>query len=96
MILLPHLGIGFGNLSATVENTPPGYKSKLPEVPEIFKAATSCCEALLSYCCCMCCIQCCSRLNNQCATALTQLCIAVGCFGCVTCCSEICCSGNEG
>ncbi|XP_047156528.1 uncharacterized protein LOC124846810 isoform X2 [Vigna umbellata] len=96
MILLPHLGIGFGNLSATVENTPPGYKSKLPEVPEIFKAATNCCETLLSYCCCMCCIQCCARLNNQCATALTQLCIGLGCFGCITCCSEICCSGNEG
>ncbi|CAJ1940539.1 unnamed protein product [Sphenostylis stenocarpa] len=96
MILLPNLGIGFGNLAATAENTPPGYESKLPEVPEIFKVATNCCETLCSYCCCMCCIQCCSRLNNQCATALTQLCIGLGCFSCITCCSEICCSGDEG
>ncbi|KAK7265454.1 hypothetical protein RJT34_33074 [Clitoria ternatea] len=96
MILLPHLGIGFGNLSATAENIPPGYETKLPEVAEIFKAATNCCETLCSYCCCMCFIQCCSRINNQCATALTQLCIGLGCFGCLTCCSEICCSGNEG
>ncbi|XP_027329902.1 inter-alpha-trypsin inhibitor heavy chain H3 isoform X1 [Abrus precatorius] len=96
MTLLPHLGIGFGNLTATAENTPPGAETKLPEVPEIFKAATNCCETLCSYCCCMCCIQCCTRINNQCATALTQLCIGLGCFGCLTCCSEICCSGNEG
>ncbi|KAL2960622.1 hypothetical protein AAZX31_17G046900 [Glycine max] len=96
MILLPHLGIGFGNLTATAENTPPGFESKFPEVPEIFKAATNCCETLCSYCCCMCCIQCCTRINNQCATALTQLCIGLGCFGCITCCSDICCSGNEG
>lgn len=96
MILLPHLGIGFGNLTATAENTPPGFESKLPEVPEIFKAATNCFETLCSYCCCMCCIQCCTRINSQCATALAQLCIGLGCFGCITCCSDICCSGNEG
>ncbi|KAG4959232.1 hypothetical protein JHK87_035865 [Glycine soja] len=96
MILLPHLGIGFGNLTATAENTPPGFESKLPEVPEIFKAATNCFETLCSYCCCMCCIQCCTRINNQCATALAQLCIGLGCFGCISCCSDICCSGNEG
>ncbi|RDX69847.1 Inter alpha-trypsin inhibitor, heavy chain 4 [Mucuna pruriens] len=96
MILLPLLGMGFGNLTATAENTPPGSESKLPEVPEIFKKASNCCETLCSYCCCMCCIQCCTRINNQCATALTQLCIGLGCFGCLTCCSEICCSGNEG
>ncbi|TKY54408.1 Inter alpha-trypsin inhibitor, heavy chain 4 [Spatholobus suberectus] len=96
MILLPHLGIGFGNLTETAENTPPGSETKLPEVAEIFKAASNCCETFCSYCCCMCCIQCCTRINNQCATALTQLCIGLGCFGCLTCCSEICCSGNEG
>ncbi|MED6171012.1 hypothetical protein PIB30_036772 [Stylosanthes scabra] len=96
MILLPPLGIGFGNLKATVENTPPGDVTKLPEVPEIFKAASNCCSTMCSYCCCMCCIDFCSRINNQCATALTQLCIGLGCFGCITCCSEICCSGNDG
>ncbi|XP_057747759.1 uncharacterized protein LOC130966953 [Arachis stenosperma] len=96
MILLPHLGVGFGNLKATAENTPPGDVSKVPEVAEIFKAASNCCSRMCSYCCCMCCIDCCSRMNNQFATALTQLCIGLGCFGCLTCCSEICCSGNDG
>ncbi|KAK7291791.1 hypothetical protein RIF29_07215 [Crotalaria pallida] len=96
MILLPHLSIGFGNLIATVENTPPGYEAKLPEVAEIFKAASNCCTTLCGYCCCPCFIQCCSQMNNQLATALTQLCIGLGCFGCLTCCSEICCSGNDG
>lgn len=96
MILLPNLGIGFGNLTATAENTPPGHEMKLPEVAEIFKAASNCCSTLCGYCCCMCCIQCCSRMNNQLATALTQLCIGLGCFGCLTCCSNICCSGNDG
>ncbi|OIW18758.1 hypothetical protein TanjilG_13510 [Lupinus angustifolius] len=95
-IILPHLGIGFGNLTATAENTPPGYETKLPEVAAIFKAASNCCSTLCGFCCCPCCIQCCSMMNNQCATTLTQLFIAVGCFGCLTCCSEICCSGNDG
>ncbi|XP_019463871.1 PREDICTED: uncharacterized protein LOC109362496 isoform X2 [Lupinus angustifolius] len=95
VIILPHLGIGFGNLSATAENTPPGFEMKLPEVAEIFKATSNCCSTLCGYCCCFCCIQCCSKMNNQCATALTQLFIALGCLGCLTCCSEICCSGND-
>ncbi|KAF1875648.1 hypothetical protein Lal_00006278 [Lupinus albus] len=95
MIILPHLGIGFGNLSATAENTPPGCEMELPEVAEIFKATSNCCSTLCGYCCCFCCVQCCSKMNNQCATALTQLFIALGCLGCLTCCSDICCSGNH-
>ncbi|XP_057420076.1 uncharacterized protein LOC130714201 isoform X2 [Lotus japonicus] len=94
MILLPHIGVGFGNLTATAENTPPGAE-KMLEMPEIFKAASNCCSTLCSYCCCMCCIQCFTRMNNQCLTALTQLCVGIGCFGCLTCCSDICCGGND-
>ncbi|RDX77017.1 Inter alpha-trypsin inhibitor, heavy chain 4, partial [Mucuna pruriens] len=78
IILLPHLGIGYGNLTATVENIPPGREeAKLPEGADIFvKAATNCCGTFCNYCCCMCCIQACTRINNQCAIALTQLCDA--------------------
>lgn len=95
MILLPHLGIGFGNLKATAENTPPGYEAKI-EMAEIFKAASNCFDTVCGYCCCMCCIQCFSRMNNQCLTALNQLCIGLGCLACLNCCSHICCSGNDG
>ncbi|KAL2327289.1 hypothetical protein Fmac_020716 [Flemingia macrophylla] len=96
--LLPHLGLGYGNLTATVENIQPGSQdsNKGPDNAEIFvKAATNCCSNLCSYCCCMCCIQACSRINNQCAVALTQLCVGLGCFSCLDCCAEICCSGND-
>lgn len=95
MILLPHLGIGFGNLKATAENTPPGYEAKI-EMAEIFKAASNCFDTVCGYCCCMCCIQCFSKMNNQCLTALNQLCIGLGCLACLNCCSHICCSGNDG
>ncbi|XP_058757521.1 uncharacterized protein LOC131630796 isoform X2 [Vicia villosa] len=97
MLLLPKLGIGFGNLTATAENTPPGAEdTKLPDGAEIFvKAATACCGSLCNHCCCMCCIQVCTKMNNQCATAFSQLCIGLGCYGCLSCCSDICCAGNE-
>ncbi|XP_012573394.1 uncharacterized protein [Cicer arietinum] len=93
MILLPHLGIGFGNLTATAENTPPGYET-VPEMAEIFKAASNCCSTMCGYCCCMCCIQCFDKINNQCLTALNQLCIGLGCLACLNCCS-LCCGGNN-
>lgn len=96
-ILLPNLGIGFGNLIATAENTPPGREeTRGPDGAEIFvKAATNCCGTFCHYCCCMCCIQACTRINNQCATAFTQLCVGLGCLGCFSCCSDICCSESE-
>ncbi|KAF7837543.1 inter alpha-trypsin inhibitor, heavy chain 4-like isoform X1 [Senna tora] len=95
--ILPKLGIGFGNLTATVENIPPGAEeTKLPEAAEqLVKAATYCCTILCNRCCCSCCISLCTRMNNQCAVALTQLCIGLGCLGCLSCCSEICCHGND-
>ncbi|QCE13585.1 uncharacterized protein DEO72_LG11g579 [Vigna unguiculata] len=97
MFLLPHLGIGFGNLAATAENIQPGrHEPKGPDAAEIFvKRATNCCSTFCNSCCCMVCIQACSRMNNQCANAITQLCVGLGCLGCLDCCADICCSGNE-
>ncbi|KAF2287114.1 hypothetical protein GH714_038273 [Hevea brasiliensis] len=44
-ILLPNLCVGFGNLTATAENIPPGAEeTKLPEAAEIIiRAASNCC-----------------------------------------------------
>lgn len=92
-ILLPHLGIGFGNLIATAQNTPPGFEPT-PEMAEIFKAASNCFDTVCGYCCCMCCIQCFSKMNNQCLTVLNQLCIGLGCLACFECCS-LCCGGED-
>ncbi|KAF7142694.1 hypothetical protein RHSIM_Rhsim05G0005400 [Rhododendron simsii] len=96
IIMLRSLGLGFGNLTATAENLSPGYEEeKLPEAAEIFvKAASNCCGKLCGRCCCMCCIQTCSRMNDQCAIVLTQLCGAIACLGCFSCC-ELCCSGKD-
>ncbi|KAF3439706.1 hypothetical protein FNV43_RR17984 [Rhamnella rubrinervis] len=97
MILIDSFGVGFGNLKATAENIPPGSEEpKLPEAAEMFvRAASSCCGSIGKHCCCMCCIQCCSRMNDQCAIALTQLCSALACFGCFACC-DLCCGGEDG
>lgn len=97
-ILLQNLGVGFGNLTATADNIPPGVEEpKLPEAAEIImKAASNCCGKMWNRCCCMCCIQCCSKMNDQCAIVLAQLCTALACFGCVECCSEVCCADGQG
>ncbi|KAK7354585.1 hypothetical protein VNO80_20050 [Phaseolus coccineus] len=98
MFLLPHLGIGFGNLIATAENIQPGcHEAKGPDGADIFiKAATNCCSSFCNHCCCcMCCIHTCTRINNHCAVTITQICVGLGCFSCLECCADICCSGNE-
>lgn len=97
-ILLQKLAAGFGNLTATADNIPPGVEEpKLPEAAEIImKAASNFCGKLCDQCCCMCCIHCCSKMNDQCAIVLAQLCTALACFGCVECCSEVCCADGHG
>ncbi|GAA0156541.1 hypothetical protein LIER_14018 [Lithospermum erythrorhizon] len=93
--LLQHFGIGFGNISATVDNVPPGIEEpKALETADILvKAASNCCGKLCSHCCCMCCIRVCSKMNDQCAIAMTQLCGALACLGCFACCEA--CAGND-
>ncbi|KAM7257282.1 hypothetical protein ACFE04_013023 [Oxalis oulophora] len=97
-ILMLYLGIGFGNLTATAENISPGFEEpKQIEAAEIFvKAASNCCAKMCSHCCCMCCIQCCSKVNNEFATVLMQLCTALACFGCFELCTEVCCPSGDG
>ncbi|CAM8914279.1 unnamed protein product [Rhodiola kirilowii] len=97
VVLLRHLGLGFGNLSATADNSLPGREEpKLPEAAEKFvMAASNCCSKVCGACCCMCCIQACSRINNQCAIVLTQIITSFACLGCISCC-ELCCSGQDG
>uniref|UniRef100_A0A2P2JZ35 Inter-alpha-trypsin inhibitor heavy chain n=3 Tax=Rhizophora mucronata TaxID=61149 RepID=A0A2P2JZ35_RHIMU len=95
--LLCSLCVGFGNLTATAENTPAGVEElKLPEAAEIIiKAASHCCGSMWEKCCCLCCIQCCSKMNDQCALVFTQLFTSLACFGCLECCSALCC-GDDG
>ncbi|KAI3711511.1 hypothetical protein L1987_70049 [Smallanthus sonchifolius] len=91
--VLQRLGVGFGSLIATIENTPPGYEPKLPDQAEMLvRAAGNCCVNLCGKCCCMCCIQACSRMNDQCAIVVTQVIAGLAFFGCFACC-ELCCEG---
>ncbi|KAJ6844963.1 inter alpha-trypsin inhibitor, heavy chain 4-like [Iris pallida] len=86
--------VGFGSIIATAENLPTGYGEPKPP-PETFAVlnkAVGCCSSMCDCCCCMCVIKTCSKLNDQCVIALTQLCTALSCFGCFECCSELCCS----
>ncbi|GAA0169444.1 hypothetical protein LIER_23932 [Lithospermum erythrorhizon] len=89
-VLLQSLGVGFGNITATVDNIPLGCcDTKHHEAAEALAEATSnCCEKLGDFLCCMCCIRACSRMNDQCAIAVAQLCGAMACLGCYFCCSE--------
>lgn len=96
-ILLHSLGSGFGNLTATIENIPPGVIEIEDEAAEFIEKATSnCCWKLFGLCCCCsCCISTCSKMNHQCAIALTQCLSALGCLGCFVCCQYCCCDGNK-
>ncbi|XP_039030281.1 uncharacterized protein LOC120164685 isoform X1 [Hibiscus syriacus] len=97
MILLQTLSVGFGDLISTARNIHPGSQEpKLPEAAEIFiKKTSSCCDQIWKWCCCTSCIHCCSKMNAQCVTTLTQLCTALACIGCFECCSELCCPGQD-
>ncbi|KAM3747127.1 hypothetical protein ACB098_05G013000 [Castanea mollissima] len=91
-VFLGKLGVGFGNLTATAKNLPPGVeKAKSSDPADLLaKAASNCCSQLADRFCCLCCIQACSYVNNQCAVTLTQLCAALSCVGCINCCFELC------
>ncbi|XVF27083.1 hypothetical protein REPUB_Repub14bG0076000 [Reevesia pubescens] len=92
IVFLGSLGVGFGNLTATAKNIPPGTEEpKSPEGAEILvNAASNCCSILLDRCCCMCFLQACSSMNNRCSIVFTQLCTGLACFECVNCCYELC------
>ncbi|XP_017223082.1 uncharacterized protein LOC108199667 isoform X1 [Daucus carota subsp. sativus] len=96
ILVLHNFGFGFGNLIATVENTPPGADEvKLPDPGELFvQAASNCCGKMCDRCCCMCCIQICSKLNDRCAIVFIQFCGALSCLGCYYCC-ELCCGSGR-
>lgn len=95
-ILLQYLGFGFGNLTATIENIPPGAIDKEDEAEIIAKATSNCFGKLCGLCCCCsCCITACSNMNHQCAIALTQCLGAFGCLGCFACCQYCCCENHK-
>ncbi|KAF3494350.1 hypothetical protein DY000_02055084 [Brassica cretica] len=97
-IPIQNFSIGFGDITATRENVPPGYgEQRAPDAAEKFvKAASSCCVSLCNKCCCMCCVQCCTKLNDQCVLVFTQLFTALACIACFECCTNVCCAcGGE-
>ncbi|RWR95873.1 von Willebrand factor [Cinnamomum micranthum f. kanehirae] len=93
--LLRGLGIGFGNVTATMENAPVGFGNEnLAETNEVYVKAKRCCSKLGYCCCCPCCISACSRINDQCMVALAQLCAALSCLGCAGC-IDLCCNDSD-
>lgn len=95
MTLLHGLAVGFGNVTATMENARTGFGGdNLQEASEAYERAVRCCNKLSYCCCCPCCIRGCSRMNNQCAIILTQFCIALSCLGCMGC-IEFCCPESD-
>ncbi|KAM0861071.1 hypothetical protein ACQ4PT_046143 [Festuca glaucescens] len=92
------LTLGFGNVAATTENLTSGFgDTKAPEKFEMFgKAVGGCCSHAADCCCCMCFINTCSKMNDQCAIVLVQVCTALSFLGCFECCSQLCCGGGGG
>ncbi|XP_024969876.1 uncharacterized protein LOC112509252 [Cynara cardunculus var. scolymus] len=97
MIHLKNLSIGFGNLMASVDGVPPGIEEVEEKEPAgmMMQAASSVWGIFLDRCCCMCFIQCCSRMNDQCAIVMAQLCTALACLECLNCCCEVCDSCSD-
>ncbi|KAI3991883.1 hypothetical protein MKX01_012828 [Papaver californicum] len=94
IMLLRSLGYGFGNIKATAANVLPGFGDPLfrdSASDSITKAASTFCAKYCDCCCCMCLIRSCSHVNDQCAVVLTQLVVALTCFGCLECCVDLCC-----
>ncbi|XP_076926622.1 uncharacterized protein LOC143589862 isoform X2 [Bidens hawaiensis] len=91
-LYLRNISVGFGNLKATIDNLPPGIQDLELTEPAgiVMQAASSCWGMFLDRCCCVCFIRTCSRMNDQCAIVLTQLCTALACFQCLDCCCELC------
>ncbi|KAG0499484.1 hypothetical protein HPP92_004175 [Vanilla planifolia] len=94
--LVHHLKLGFGNLTATMENLPPacGEPIHQPESFAMLEKAANCCNSICNCCCCMCCIQLCSSLSDRFVIALTQLVAALSCFACSECCIQLCCDAD--
>ncbi|KVI05856.1 von Willebrand factor, type A [Cynara cardunculus var. scolymus] len=92
-----NLSIGFGNLMASVDGVPPGIEEVEEKEPAgmMMQAASSVWGIFLDRCCCMCFIQCCSRMNDQCAIVMAQLCTALACLECLNCCCEVCDSCSD-
>ncbi|KAG9458059.1 hypothetical protein H6P81_002567 [Aristolochia fimbriata] len=90
VLLLSGLTIGFGNIAATNDNIPPFGETNQPESDNVLAKTVRNIGGLCDCCCCFCCIRGCSKINDQCAIALTQLCTALSCFGCLSCCMELC------
>ena len=96
IILVHEMKLGFGNVTATAENLPTGFgQLKPPETFYVLNKAVGCCSRLSDCCCCMCFIRTCSKLNDQCVIAMTQLCTALSCFACLECCTGLCCSDGS-
>ncbi|KAL0345007.1 UNVERIFIED_CONTAM: Inter alpha-trypsin inhibitor, heavy chain 4 [Sesamum radiatum] len=96
ILVLCNNGLGFGNLTATEENIVPGFSApKPPEAADAYiKGASRCCGWLCNCRCCWCCMGVCSKMNNECANVMTQVCGALACLGCYSCCDS--CTGQEG
>lgn len=90
-IFLGMLGVGFGDLTGTADNIPPGMKVRKADATELLvMATTSLFGRLADRFCCMCLIKACTSMNDQCAVVCTQLCAALSCVECLGCCIELC------
>ncbi|WOL03906.1 inter-alpha-trypsin inhibitor heavy chain H3-like [Canna indica] len=85
--------VGFGDITATMENCRFG-DPKEPETHAVINKAVGCCNRIAYCCCCACCIRCCSKMNDQFVIVLTQLCASLSCLACSECCTEFCCDGE--